>query len=72
MAVRSKYTFEKRQKENLRRQKKEEKVARRMEAKHLRVGELPEGDTPVIDSDETAGNPEKQEETAEPGTEGSP
>jgi len=40
MMVKSKYTFEKRQKENARLQKKKEKLARRLEAKESGIKDV--------------------------------
>jgi len=54
--ARTKFTFEKRQRERARQQKQQEKAARRTEAKQLKTGtdtEIPEGDAsePGIEAD---------------------
>ena len=52
--VKSKYTFEKRQREKARQQKKEEKAARRTEAKQMKAGkerEAPSEELNVLDSE---------------------
>ncbi|HOK06936.1 MAG TPA: hypothetical protein PK836_06540 [Syntrophales bacterium] len=54
--VRSRYTFEKRQRELAREQRKREKALRRAEAKQNRKDTPPEGDVPEVE--EGTGNAE--------------